>query len=167
MKLYRALLFLYFPWQALSLTPNNLLLMDTLFIEEILAEKIVDENFEKHQSSLPKELLLKVLSDPDGRIHKQFKIPPAFKDRVIFWAQIYTQFTNEQVLIHDRENLSIVYDAIGNSRIPNARSLTRGQRSKKRRTFTRQALGNIKKALYELARTKPQKQNTPKNCVNI
>lgn len=156
MKLYQILLLFFLSWRAFCLAPDNLLLMNILFIEEILAERVVDEHFEKHKSSLPKKVLLKVLSDPQGRIQQQFKISPYFRAQVVFWAQIYTQFTSEQVLIHDKNDLSIVYDAIGYPRSAQSK-LTNYQRAQKQNSRTLATVRKLKKSLLELSKTRKPK----------
>ena len=144
---------LLFSYQALSLSPDNLLLMNHFFIEEILSEKIIDAQFEKHQSSLPKEVLLKILKDPKNLVPGPFTISPYFKKQVLFWAQIYTQFTSDQVLIHDKNNLAIVYDALSYSSITSSK-LSNYQRVQKRNAMTLGAVRKIKQSLFTLGQTR-------------
>ena len=82
-----------------------------------------------------------------------FKIPPYFRERVVFWAQIYTQFTTEQVLIHDKNNLAIVYDAINHAPSPQSKQ-SKFQKARKRSRVTSQRVSRIKKSLLELGRTR-------------
>ena len=133
--------------------------MDHLFIEEILSQKILDERFKKHQSSFPKEVLLKILRDPKNRVKKTFQISPYFRKQVIFWAQIYTQFTTDQILIHDKKNLSIVYDAFDYSDLARSK-ISNYQKVRKQNAMTLMATRKIKKSLIELSKTKrPQSKH--------
>lgn len=53
---------------------------------------------------------LAFLQDKDNRINDDFYIDPLILDRVTFWYTIYTQFTSNHSVFHDKKNLSIVYD---------------------------------------------------------
>ncbi len=52
------------------------------------------------------------ISDYDNRVDSRFKVDPFFKNSVRFWFLIYTQFNSSQVVIHDKDNLSIIYGVI-------------------------------------------------------
>lgn len=52
----------------------------------------------------------KYLKDIDNRIDDTFIIDPLIYDRVAFWYKIYTRYTSNHSLFHDKKNLSIVYD---------------------------------------------------------
>ena len=43
---------------------------------------------------------------------KIFKCPTSLVDNVKFWKDIFTQYSKEQVVLHDRENLNIVYEIV-------------------------------------------------------
>jgi hypothetical protein len=47
--------------------------------------------------------------DPDHRLEPEFTVPDALLDRVSFWSTVYTQFTSQMKLIHDRRDPGIVY----------------------------------------------------------
>ncbi len=51
----------------------------------------------------------KYLTDPDDLIDKDFKVPEFFSSSVHFWFLIYTQFGSDQIVLHDRDNLSLIY----------------------------------------------------------
>ena len=154
------IIFLFFcSYRAFSLSPDNLLLMDHLFIEDILSKKVLDERFKKYQSAFPKKVLLKILKDPKNRVEKTFKISPYFRKQVIFWAQIYTQFTTNQVLIHDKNNLSIVYDAFDYSSLARSK-ISNYQKVRKQNIMNLKAIRKIKKSLLVLGKTKrPQSKH--------
>jgi len=43
-------------------------------------------------------------------------MPPKLRDRVGFWKKIYSRYTTDQVVIHDRDNLGIIYEVVDLSR---------------------------------------------------
>ena len=124
-----------------------MLIPEIVFIEDIIEKKIISKTFIKHSSSIPKEVLLKVLKDPEDRISEKFKIPSSFRSKVLFWAQIYTQFNSNQALIHDKNNLAIVYDALDYS-LPSQKSKS---------ALTLETVSKIKTSLLEISKTKRPK----------
>lgn len=52
------------------------------------------------------------LSDRDDRINDDFSISPYFFSSVHFWFLIYTQFDSNQVVIHDKANVSLIYKVL-------------------------------------------------------
>ena len=51
----------------------------------------------------------KYLHDDNERVSDTFKLTPYYYPTVQFWFLIYTQFESTQVLVHDKNNLSIIY----------------------------------------------------------
>ena len=49
------------------------------------------------------------LEDHDHKVDDAFKISPYYKHMVRFWFLIYTQFSSNQVVIHDKNNMTIIY----------------------------------------------------------
>ena len=41
-----------------------------------------------------------------------FPIPPGFKPRIEFWVDVFTRYSSEQVLIHDRRQPWVVYEVV-------------------------------------------------------
>ena len=60
----------------------------------------------------PKKRLNNVLKDYESKVDDNFKIATYFKERTNFWFSIYTQYSSHEVLIHDKENLELVYGVI-------------------------------------------------------
>jgi len=97
---------LLFPLLAFGYDTENIFQDDQAKIAEIFTDHHLHEKFHKGKS-----ILFKTYSkDPDNRISKEFDIPPFFYNNVEFWFNIYTTFNSSHVVIHDKENLSIVYD---------------------------------------------------------
>lgn len=52
------------------------------------------------------------LTDDDDRVSDKFPVTPYFYPTVHFWFLIYTQFESNQVVIHDKTNLSLIYKVL-------------------------------------------------------
>jgi len=52
------------------------------------------------------------LIDPKNRISDSFNIPKELDSRVKFWFKVYTQHTSSQSVLHDIDNLALIYDVI-------------------------------------------------------
>jgi len=53
-----------------------------------------------------------ILKNPDNLISKEFSIPSGLKDRVLFWAKIYALYPSSLSVIHDVDDLSLVYKVV-------------------------------------------------------
>lgn len=83
-----------------------------------------------------------ILSDREGLISENFKIPYLLKNRVGFWFKIYSQYTIDHSVIHDTDHPWIIYDVV------NAYELrSRGIRGSRVRS-KQLALAKIKRAEY-------------------
>lgn len=67
-----------------------------------------------------------------GYDKQAFEPQGSLKDRVRFWKEIYTRYTSSQGVIHDTENLNIVYEAIDFSDINSKDNLNEYQKRKQR-----------------------------------
>ena len=52
------------------------------------------------------------LEDRDDRVDKAFKITEFYYPMVKFWFLIYTQFESNQVVIHDKDNMDLIYKVL-------------------------------------------------------
>lgn len=66
----------------------------------------------KAKSAIGSELFKTIFSDKKKRIHKDFAIPKYFKDSTEFWFAVYAEYSSRQVLIHDKNDLSIIYSVL-------------------------------------------------------
>ncbi|MCX6111856.1 MAG: lytic transglycosylase domain-containing protein, partial [Proteobacteria bacterium] len=117
-----------------------------------------DEKTQKTDADTLKE----VLKDPDNIISNTFKIPKGLADRVRFWAQIYAIYPSTVVVIHDRDDLSIIYkivDAAAMAYDPKVSSVTREMRFRKKITEEKDA---IKKILVKISKMGGVKYFSPK-----
>lgn len=91
---------------TLALSPENILQNDVLKIESFLLS-IKDGDLKN--SSINYEAFL---GDPAMRVSSEFKIPAYFSDSTRFWFNIYTRYKVTDSVIHDKEDLSIVYETL-------------------------------------------------------
>lgn len=89
-----------------ALSPENILQNDVLQIESFLL------NVAPSTSSGEGKSYEAFLLDPSSKISAEFKIPPYFEDSVRFWFNIYTRYKITDSVIHDKEDLRIVYESV-------------------------------------------------------
>ena len=82
-----------------------------------------------------------------------FTVPPGLESRVKFWKKVYTQYSTQHAIIHDQDNLDIIYDVVFLGNHP----LSSRQRNRKIRPHVRR----IKTILRKLARIKSRENLTP------
>ncbi|MBI3815487.1 MAG: LysM peptidoglycan-binding domain-containing protein [Nitrospinae bacterium] len=73
--------------------------------DAVLSEEQADSEVSAEEDAT----LFKELSSPDANL---FHVPSSLRSNVNFWKRIYTEFTTNQMVIHDKNNLNIVYDAV-------------------------------------------------------
>ena len=56
--------------------------------------------------------LMEILNDPDKLVSDHFNIPRKLFSRVSFWAKVYALYPSTTVVIHDMNDLSIVYKVL-------------------------------------------------------
>lgn len=62
-----------------------------------------------------------------------FTVPPGMVERVQFWEDIYTKYTQDQGILHDSKYINLVYESVEFSDITAQADLTPRQREKARR----------------------------------
>ncbi|MGP0564849.1 MULTISPECIES: LysM peptidoglycan-binding domain-containing protein [unclassified Nitrospina] len=82
-----------------------------------------------------------------GEFHEQkefnFTVPVGLETQVSFWKAIYSKYTTRQVVIHDDEDLSIIYHVV---------ELGDNKSNRYRRREVRKAINKYKTILHKLAR---------------
>jgi membrane-bound lytic murein transglycosylase D len=53
-----------------------------------------------------------LVDDPDGRIEREFRVPAYLRDRVLFWMRIHAVYSLQMRVIHDRNDLALIYGYI-------------------------------------------------------
>jgi membrane-bound lytic murein transglycosylase D len=82
-----------------------------------------------------------------------FTVPVGLESRVDFWKKVYTQYSTRHVIIHDQDNLDIIYDVV----YMGERTLSSRARNRKLRPHLRK----YKTILRKLARVKNTINLTP------
>jgi membrane-bound lytic murein transglycosylase D len=78
--------------------------------------------------------LFKELSSPDANL---FHTPSSLQANVGFWKRIYTEFTTNQVVIHDMDNLNIIYDIVDINDGGKMNNMKRGKVNEVRKKYKR------------------------------
>lgn len=66
----------------------------------------------------PETRLVEIIQDPDHRIDPAFKMPKELEKRGVFWMRVYTEIDQSMRLVHDREDLSLVYGVMDFRTVP-------------------------------------------------
>lgn len=96
------------------------------------------------------QILDRILKNPDKIISSDFVIPAGLQNRVLFWAKIYSIYPSSSYVIHDKDDLSIIYKVVNNSE--NKKKLSQGTERE-----------NIKKLIEKAYRTKSIKEFSPRS----
>jgi membrane-bound lytic murein transglycosylase D len=158
------LLLLLFFNNAYALTDPSAFESIYLKVEELVEKHAIDNKFNPAESALKNELVRDILDDKKNLIRPEFKISDFFKPSVNFWFSIYTQYTSQQVVVHDKTNLNLVYKIMDFSQLHqsdiNIFAASQLQ--------SRLALDNskkIKKILYSIGRKKITALNNTEKAI--
>lgn len=102
------LLLILFSTNAFCLVEPNTFNPLYLTIEDKIDTETIDYSF-NFNNNKSNSIILDILNDKKSIIDKQFQVTDFFKPSVLFWLKIYTQFNSNQIVIHDTENVEIVY----------------------------------------------------------
>lgn len=89
-----------------------------------------------------------------GNTADAFVVPPGLEKQVNFWISIYSQYDTDQGLIHDTENLDIIYAQIDFKEIMNDDSLNAFQKEHKKKKFVNEKKKEIMATLKRLEKAK-------------
>ena len=145
-----------------SLVPSNIFQND-LEIIELLGNKI---HVAKNSEDIPFGLkhVDAILDDPKNKVNKLFKIKPYFKKDVKFWFYMYTVFSSHHVVLHDKENLGLIYDVIEFKELKNSK-LSHYTKFALQIRLAKERVKNIKKDFFYLRKNKA-KTSTQKKIIN-
>jgi membrane-bound lytic murein transglycosylase D len=86
---------------------------DPYFGTDFLSHKLPDEIPEVRELAWKStDAFLPYLNDKYDRVSNTFKITPYYFPMVQFWFLIYTQFESNQVIFHDKNNMSLIYKVL-------------------------------------------------------
>ena len=138
-------------------------------------DRVLDPSiYEPNSESLPERYLTRSTNwrAPDfsgqenalGYSQSTFKVPPRLRDRVNFWIDVYAKYTTDQGVMHDTQDLSIVYRPLDFGSIMRDPDLPLPTKSRRRTKVVEDARSEILAQLQELAaRLSPYVSPQPKN----
>ena len=132
--------------QAANLSRIEFLNFDRL--QELTQENFLHSNL----NSFSSESL--ILNDEHHRISDVFQLNNYWRSRVLFWFRIYTQYDLQTQIVHDSENLNVVYD-VYQTELPELDPLHPFVVENLVKSFRRIRLGEIKNKIKNLA-TNPE-----------
>lgn len=96
------------------------------------------------------EAFRQYLEDEDERVSDTFKVTSYFYPTVQFWFLIYTQFTSSSVVLHDKNNLSLIYKVLDFSSLEQ-KNLPKNTRYVLQQKITEEKISSLKRDLHRLA----------------
>ncbi len=114
----KLVLLFIFSFNAFALSVENTLQNDPIELSDALTT-----GESKDPTSIPftDKKIQALLDDPSNLVSKDFPIPSYFLDATRFWFDIYTQHPSSHSVIHDKENLSIIYDVLDFSTVDSSK----------------------------------------------
>lgn len=103
----KLVLFFLFFQSIFAFSPENYFQDDLTIIDTLSTQSSAQTRSVKGKKSFRD-----FLKDPKNRISETFHIPDSLIPRVSFWFDVYTQYTSSHSVLHDIENLALVYDVI-------------------------------------------------------
>lgn len=89
-----------------------------------------------------------------GYMEAAFAVPNGLEDRVRFWIDVYTRYTNDQGLLHDSKYLHLIYETVELSDISNNGLMTPKQKDKAKEKRIKNAKKLVADRLKSLAQVK-------------
>lgn len=102
------------------------------------------------RAAISDALTTEILADFEGRVPREFEVTPFWTPFVRFWFGIYTRYTSQHIVIHDKSDLGIVYGVLDFSRVvgPN---INRFARSAIVQQVSKEKLHEVQKVLKDLS----------------
>ncbi|MAZ49315.1 MAG: hypothetical protein CME65_12200 [Halobacteriovoraceae bacterium] len=94
-----------------------------------------------------------IFQDKENKINNEFEVSEYFKSRVSFWFDIYTQYDSNTILIHDLEDLNLVYSVLDYGDLFES-SLHRFTKAKLQSVLTKEYRKRVRDALIRLSKGK-------------
>ena len=102
----KLILFFIISLPTFALVPENFLQDDVSLLDSLFLR--IDQN--QQSSKMPSEKYFSIIKDPKNRVSNTFKVPKYFSDSTRFWFNIYTRYSSDFVVVHDKTNLNTVID---------------------------------------------------------
>jgi membrane-bound lytic murein transglycosylase D len=95
-----------------SIVIPNVLKTDFPSITKYLNQSPAPQKINSSSASFKDEEFSRIISDFENRIPLEFKIKPYFESNILFWFKIYSLYSSTELVIHDSQNLDLVYSVI-------------------------------------------------------
>lgn len=151
----------------ISICNASMLDVDATWTDQIKTSESSYVNDDPAIKKTEADRLKDILKDPDNLVSNTFKIPRGLTDRVFFWSQIYAIYPATSVLIHDKDDLSVVYKVINVDDLVysrNANSISKDMKFRKKISEEKDSIKKILKKIssvngvkYFIPRTKEEK----------
>ncbi|MDA8793467.1 transglycosylase SLT domain-containing protein [Bacteriovoracaceae bacterium] len=112
MKILANILFLFLTTPTFSFVDPDSIGSLQIEYESAYSDMDFEQKFTTGDIFLSPETVQNILTDYKDQLDKDFEIKKYFADSVKFWFYIYTQFTSDFVVIHDKSNLSLIYNIL-------------------------------------------------------
>jgi membrane-bound lytic murein transglycosylase D len=96
-----------------------------------------------------------------GYNSKVFEVPEGLRPKVNFWKDVYAKYTTHQGVIHDAENVHIVFESVDFKAINKDETLNSRQKFKAREKLVKEAKKRAQALLLKLDETKDPATLTP------
>ncbi|MBL7665395.1 MAG: transglycosylase SLT domain-containing protein [Bacteriovoracaceae bacterium] len=140
---------------------------DTIIMQDLIFENEIAPELTEAKSALSRKVVDGVLRDEKDLVHADFEIPDYFRPNVTFWFSVYTQYSSHQVLIHDKNNLDIVYEALDFSDLEQKKVVDEFTRYKRQDELAMARVLDIKARLMELSHNISPSDEKTKKVLNI
>jgi membrane-bound lytic murein transglycosylase D len=126
------------------------MMLDESDVQVILQREPNEVFFKEAQPAISDELTAKILTDFQNRVPEEFEISPYFHPFVKFWFGIYTRYSSEQIVIHDKNNLGVVYSVLDFTHL-GASKINRFAKANISKAIINEKVKEIKAALIDLS----------------
>ncbi|MFZ4712890.1 MAG: transglycosylase SLT domain-containing protein [Bacteriovoracaceae bacterium] len=149
-----------------ALAPESIFQNEFLMTEDILSRYAIHPNIKSPTSLVSNQLVLSILQDRDHKINNEFHVPKYFMNATRFWFGIYTQYSSDHIVIHDKDNLKLIYDIMDFGEVSKS-TLNRFVKNSMMQKATQDRLVFIKKLISELAKSPKGDSPANKRLLNL
>jgi membrane-bound lytic murein transglycosylase D len=106
---------MYVKFIILSVLTTILITASDPFFGTIISFSPIPKDLDQdviEKSWMSTDAFLPYLTDKDNKVSDTFFVNPYFYPTVHFWFLIYTQFESTSIVIHDKNNLSLIYKVL-------------------------------------------------------
>lgn len=145
------LFLIFFTKLCFSWVPPKSFNSTYLEIEESILSATIRGHYKNAISELTKKNIEYILKDEENRIDPRFRITPYFKSAIKFWFSIYTQYGSNHVVIHDTNNLNLIYNVIDYSELYAHKGIHRFSKSNLKNQLTKEYIKRLKKIIKRIS----------------